>query len=93
MPSYRTVMTVTTLKPGRNPEEVERAARRVIRLESWDITIAAGQPRVTARFAAAGEAEARTAHERITGAVRAVADVPRSRLAAVVAGRSHYLTP
>mgnify|MGYP002653920627 CR=1 FL=1 len=27
MPSYRTIMTVTTLAPGRAPEEVEAAAR------------------------------------------------------------------
>ena len=52
MPSYRTILTVTTLAPGRRPEEVEEAARRVTRLESWDIAIAAGQPRVTARFTA-----------------------------------------
>ena len=50
MPSYRTIMTVTTLAPGRAPEEVEAAARSVTRLESWDIAIASGQPRVTARF-------------------------------------------
>ena len=36
MPSYRTIMTVTTLAPGRSPEEVEQAARAVTRLESWD---------------------------------------------------------
>ena len=27
MPSYRAIMTVTTLAPGRAPEEVEAAAR------------------------------------------------------------------
>ena len=56
MPSYRTILTVTTLAPGRRPEEVEQAARRVTRLESWDIAIAAGQPRVTARFTAVDDA-------------------------------------
>ena len=59
MPSYRTIMTVTTLAPGRAPEEVEAAARSVTRLESWDIAIASGQPRVTARFTAIDDAEAR----------------------------------
>ena len=93
MPSYRTIMTVTTLAPGRRPEEVEQAARRVTRLESWDIAIAAGQPRVTARFTAVDDAEARATHAAIVGDVREVANVPRARLAAVVHGRSHYLTP
>ena len=59
MPSYRTILTVTTMAPGHRPEDVEAAARSVTRLES----------------------------------VRGVAEVPRSRLAAVVRGRSHYLTP
>ena len=92
MPSYRTIMTVTTLAPGRAPEEVEQAARAVTRLESWDIAIAAGQPRVTARFTAVDDSEARATHATIVGGVRQVADVPRARLAAVVRGRSHYLT-
>ena len=92
MPSYRSVLTVTTLAPGRAPEEVEQAARAVTRLESWDIAIAAGQPRVTARFAAVDDSEARATHAAIVGGVRQVADVPRARLAAVVRGRSHYLT-
>ncbi len=93
MPSYRTILTVTTMAPGRAPEEVEQAARAVTRLESWDIAIASGQPRITARFTAVDDAEARTIHAAIADAVRGVAEVPRSRLAAVVRGRSHYLTP
>ena len=93
MPSYRTIMTVTTLAPGRAPEEVEAAARSVTRLESWDIAIASGQPRVTARFTATDDAEARVTHREITAAVRLVAEVPRARLAAVVRGRSHFLAP
>ena len=93
MPSYRSILTVTTLAPGCRPGEVEQAARAVTRLESWDIAIAAGQPRVTARFAAVDDSEARATHAAIVGGVRKVADVPRARLAAVVRGRSHYLTP
>ena len=93
MPSYRTIMTVTTLAPGRAPQEVEAAARSVARLESWDIAIASGQPRVTARFTATDDAEARATHREITTAVREIADVPHARLAAVVRGRSHYLAP
>ena len=93
MPSYRTIMTVTTLAPGHAPEEVEAAARSVTLLESWDIAIASGQPRVTARFTATDDAEARAVHREIAAAVRLVADVPRARLSAVVRGRSHYLAP
>ena len=93
MPSYRTVMTITTVVPGRRPEEVEHCARSVAHLEAWDIAIVSAQPRVTARFTASDEEEARAIHERILRAVTEVADVPRSRLAAVIAGRSRYLTP
>ena len=93
MPSYRTILTVTTMAPGHRPEDVEAAARSVTRLESWDIAIASGQPRVTARFTATDDAEARAIHREITTAVRLVADVPRARLAAVVRGCSHYLAP
>ena len=93
VPSYRTILTVTTMAPGHRPEDVEAAARSVTRLESWDIAIASGQPRVTARFTATDDAEARAIHREITAAVRLVADVPRARLAAVVRGRSHYLAP
>ena len=92
MPSYRSILTVTTLAPGCRPEEVEQAARAVTRLESWDIAITAGQPRVTARFTAVDDSEARATHAAIVGGVRQVADVPRARLAAVVRGRSRYLT-
>ena len=93
VPSYRTILTVTTMAPGHRPEDVEAAARSVTRLESWDIAIASGQPRVTARFTAIDDADARATHALITDAVRGVAEVPRSRLAAVVRGRSHYLAP
>ena len=92
MPSYRSILTVTTLAPGCRPGEVEQAARAVPRLASWAIAIAAGPPRVTARFAAVDESEPRASHAAIVGGVRQVADVPRARLAAVVRGRSHYLT-
>ena len=92
MPSYRTVMTVTILKPGVRPEEVERAARDVVRLESWDIAIASGQPRVSARFCAVDDDEARAIHRRITDAVRRLADVPSSRLCVLIAGRARYVS-
>ena len=93
MPSYRSILTVTTLAPGCRPGEVEQAARAVTRLESWDIAIASGQPRVTARFTAIDDAEARATHRQILSSVREIAEVPRARLAAVVRGRSHYLAP
>ncbi|WP_423825938.1 hypothetical protein, partial [Schaalia turicensis] len=88
MPSFRTSLTVSTLHPGRAPQEVETAARRVRRLESFDIGIEAGQARVTLRFTAEDEDEARLAHAEFLHAVQEVADVPRARLAQVVRGRS-----
>ncbi|MST64308.1 FMN-dependent dehydrogenase [Schaalia hyovaginalis] len=92
MPSFRTILTVSTLHPGRAPQEVETAARRVRRLESFDIGIEAEQARVTLRFTAEDEDEARLAHAEFLHAVREVADVPRARLAQVVRGRSRFIT-
>lgn len=93
MPSFRTILTVSTLHPGRAPQEVEPAARRVRRLESFDIGIEAGQARVTLRFTAEDEDEARLAHAEFLHAVREVADVPPpARLAQVVRGRSRFIT-
>ncbi|MDK7230278.1 hypothetical protein [Pauljensenia sp. UMB1177] len=88
MPSFRTSLTVSTLHPGRAPQEVETAARRVRRLESFDIGIEAGQARVTLRFTAEDEDEARLAHAEFLHAVQEVVDVPCAHLAQVVRGRS-----
>jgi len=61
MPSYRSILTVTVLKPGHAPEDVESAARNAVRrmtvLESFQIGIVRGRPRVTVRFASIGDAE------------------------------------
>ena len=48
MPSYRTIMTVTTLAPGRAPEEVEAAARSVV-----PVTVHADLPTVPVHAASA----------------------------------------
>ena len=93
MPSYRTIMTVTTLAPGRAPEEVEAAARSATRLESWTSPSPPASlvsPRALPRQTTP---KPEPLHREITAAVRLVADVPRARLAAVVRGRSHYLAP
>ncbi|QPL06160.1 MULTISPECIES: FMN-dependent dehydrogenase [Actinomyces] len=95
MPSYRSVLTIGALGAGHGPLDVERAARDAVEaittLESFRIDVVRGEPRVTARFTGADDAEAREVHARTTAAVRSVAGVPRARLAAVVAGRSVYL--
>lgn len=91
MPSYRSILTVTTLRPGRNPAEVEAEARRARRLESFDVSIAAGEARATLRFTALDDEEAREAHALLRAAVETVAEVPGARLAKVVRGRSEII--
>ena len=92
MPSYRTVLTVAALRPGRSPGDVEDAARAAVEattaLEASQVGIVAGEPHVTVRFTGVDDAEAREVHERVTVAVDAVAETPRRLLGKVVAGRT-----
>ena len=92
MPSYRSVLTVTVLKPGHAPEDVESAARNAVRrmtvLESFQIGIVRGRPRVTVRFTSIDDAEAREVHANVVDEVRKVAQVEQAWPARVRAGRS-----
>ncbi len=92
MPSYRSILTVTVLKPGHAPEDVESAARKAVRrmtvLESFQIGIVRGQPRVTVRFTSIDDAEARKVHAIVVDEVRKVAQVEQAWPARVRAGRS-----
>ncbi len=75
MPSYRSILTVTTL--ARVPTRRSRAGGALSDLlESWDIAITAGQPRVTARFTAVDDSEARLLTP--LSSVACAADVPRA---------------
>ncbi|MCR2051702.1 FMN-dependent dehydrogenase [Actinomyces bowdenii] len=90
MPSYRSILTVTALQPGRGPRDVEAAARGAVTattvLESFGVV--AGRPRVTVRFTSVDDAEAREVHERVLAAVRQDATAPQAVLARVSGGRS-----
>ncbi|EJF47424.1 FMN-dependent dehydrogenase [Actinomyces massiliensis] len=92
VPSYRTILTVASLRPGRAPGDVEAAARAAVGettvLEAFQVGVVRGEPRVTVRFTGADDAEARAVHDRVVDAVRAIADAPRALLVKVVAGRS-----
>ena len=92
MPSYRSILTVTTLHPGGGPRDVESAARTAVEhsttLEAFQVDVVAGQPRVTVRFTGADDSQACQVHERTLTAVRTVAEVPAAVLARVVGGRS-----
>ncbi len=92
VPSYRTILTVTTLRPGKGPGAVEDVARAAVTstttLEAFQVDVVRGEPRVTIRFTAADDSEAHTVHARSTKAVRQVAHAPRAVLAKVVGGRS-----
>ena len=92
MPSYRTILPIGALAPGRAPLDVERAARDAVEattiLEAFQIDVVRGEPRVTVRFTGADDGEARAVHDRTTAAVRQVASTPRAVLAKVVSGRS-----
>jgi len=92
MPSYRTILTIGALAPGRAPLDVERAARDAVEattiLEAFQIDVVRGEPRVTVRFTGRTTARLAPSTDRTTAAVRQVASTPRAVLAKVVSGRS-----
>ena len=92
VPSYRTILTVVSLRPGRAPGDVDAAAsdadvQKTV-MQEFQQDEMRREPRVTVRFTGADDAEARVVHDRVVDAVRAIADAPRTLLAKVVAGRS-----
>ncbi|WP_167147445.1 FMN-dependent dehydrogenase [Actinomyces sp. ZJ308] len=92
MPSYRSILTVTVLKTGHRPEDVESAARNAVRrttvLESFQVDVVRGEPRVTVRFTGSDDVEARRVHADVVDAVGKVARVERDWPAVVAGGRS-----
>ena len=92
MPSYRSILTIGALRPGHGPQAVEDAARSAVTasttLESFQVDVVSGAPRVTVRFTGTDDTDAREVHDRTTTAVRKVAAAPRAVLAKVVSGRS-----
>ncbi len=92
VPSYRTILTVSTLRPGHGPRAVEEAARAAVTatttLEDFAVDVVGGEPRVTVRFTGADDAEAFEVHAATLSGVREVAAVPRAVLAVVRGGRS-----
>lgn len=97
MPSYRTIVTIGALIPGRSPQEVEQRARAVVgqhtTLEAFQIDIVSGQPRVTIRFTGVDDEQAREVYRSLLEGLSEVASLPRTVLAKVVSGRSVPMTP
>ncbi|WP_194948999.1 FMN-dependent dehydrogenase [Actinomyces trachealis] len=92
MPSYRSILTIRDLRAGQQPDAVQQAARQAVTqtttLEAFQVEVVRGEPRVTIRFTAVDDADARSVHERSLTAVREVASAPHAVLAKVVGGRS-----
>lgn len=92
VPSYRTLLTISTLRPGHGPRAVEDAARAAVTasttLEAFQVDVVRGEPRVAVRFTGADDAQAREIHADTVARVREVAVVPRVVLALVRGGRS-----
>ncbi len=63
MPSYRVTATVGLLRPGTRPQDVlpeaVAAARALTVVEAHDVGVVRGAARVTVRFEATGDGEAR----------------------------------
>lgn len=63
MPSYRVTSTVGLLRPGTAPQDVlpeaVAVARAMTTVEAHDVGVVRGAARVTVRFEAAGDGEAR----------------------------------
>ena len=97
VPSYRSILTVTVLRPGHVPQDIESAARNAVRrmavLELFQIDVVRGRPRVTVRFAGADDAEACEVHAEVVNEVGKVAQVERAWPVLVRAGRSVPLGP
>jgi len=92
MPSYRSILTVSMLKAGHDPGDVESAARdavcRTTVLEAFQVDVMRGEPRVTVRFTGSDDAEARGVHARVVEAIGSVAQIEGAWPAIVVGGRS-----
>ena len=92
MPSYRSILTVSVLKAGHDPGDVESAAwdavRRTTVLEAFQVDVVRGEPRVTVRFTGSDDAEARGVHARVVETIGSVAQIERAWPAIVVGGRS-----
>ena len=77
MPSYRSILTVSVLKAGHDPGDVESAARGTVRrttvLEAFQVDVVRGEPRVTVRFTGSDDAEARGVHARVVETIGASA--------------------
>jgi len=79
MPSYRSILTVSMLKAGHDPGDVESAARDAVRrttvLEAFQVDVVRGEPRVTVRFTGSDDAEARGVHARVVEAIGSHAEL------------------
>lgn len=79
------------MKSGYDPRDVEAEARSVTRLDSFDIGIVSGHPRVMVRFTAVDDGEAQKVHQRVVRSVSEVVEVLRVELARIVRGRDQIL--
>lgn len=91
MPSYRVTFTIGRLAPGVHPERVlptaSEAAAELAQVESADLTVVAGYPRITVRFAADDDESAAGVASRTFDATSKVAELLAPGLTLRVGGR------
>ena len=91
MPSYRVTMVVGQLHPGVRPETVLPAAvaagRALTTVESSDVSVVAGQARITVRFMADDDPSAARVADHVCATTGALADLGAVTLTRRYGGR------
>ena len=91
MPSYRVVLTIGALRGGIEPASVlptaRDAAAELANVESWDIGIVSGMPRITVRFTADTPGQARNVGRHVTSTVAEIAEPLAVKVTERVKGR------
>lgn len=84
MPSFRAALGIGALLPGTDPAAVlpagAQAARELTTVESYDLAIVHGQPRITVRFTAEDDDEAVQVARRVVRGVSSLAEVRQLEL-------------
>ncbi|WP_167043337.1 hypothetical protein [Salinibacterium sp. ZJ454] len=97
MPSFRVTIAIGSLRPGTAPDSVlptaADAAAELTVVEASDISIVAGEPRITVRFEAEAAELATQIGDAVVSAVSAVAEPRRWSVTQRVGGRWEPLGP
>lgn len=93
MPSFRVTATIGRLRPGVAPASVlpsaADAARDLATVESFDVGVVSGEARITVRFTADDEVQARRVADHVLATTGALAELSRVGLTRRYGARWH----